>query len=510
MAAESKRERLLRRHRERQSRASIRGRLFSGFALFSVILIAVLWLCQVVFLEEIYKVTKIGEIRSAARELRAQVGSEHLEEKAKEIAEQKSVCISVLLIGQDGSVQTLISADSVARCLIHNPKINPHSFYELYQLVKSKGGSELQHYRYDFERQAYLAYPYTTVFDRTVDEQSIVYTTLITDDLGNELMVMLNSVISPVDATVNTLRSLLFAITALMILLTVVLALVLSGRISRPLIALNEKAKRLAGSDYSVDFTSHGYREISELGQTLNAAEAELSKVDRLKTELIANISHDLRTPLTLISGYAEVMRDIPDENTPENLQIIIDEAGRLSSFVNQILDLSKLQSGAVALNPESYDLSGFLTDSIARYNKLLASKEYRLLLDAPEQITVFADRIRVEQVFYNLLSNAITHTGSDKTVHVALRRVSDPSGAPAARICVIDSGEGIEADKLSSIWDRYYKVDKVHKRAQMGSGLGLSIVKAIMEQIGGAYGVESTPGKGSCFWVEIPLKREQ
>lgn len=489
---------------------TLRGRLILGFSLFSAILIAVLWLFQTVFLEEIYKGIKISEIRSAAKELTARINDSELNTVAEKIGTRKNVCILVLLINDDGEVQTLVSADCIERCLIHHPDIDTKSFYELYRFVDAEGGDKLQYYRYDVHMHAFLATS-DALFERSEDEQSIVYTSLIEDALGNQLMVMLNSVISPVEATVQTLRRQLIVITGLILLLSAFLALFLSKRLAKPITELNEKAKKLAGSDYSIDFTATGYQEICELGETLNRAEAELSQVDRLKDELIANISHDLRTPLTLISGYAEVMRDIPGESTPENLQIIIDEAGRLTSFVNQLLDLSKLQSGAVPMNPDYFSLTQYLNEALVRYNKMLNSQEYRILLNAPDEVTVYADRVRFEQAFYNLLNNAITHTGADKTVTITQQVIySADSAVPSSvRVSVIDSGEGIEPDKLPYIWDRYYKVDKVHKRAQLGSGLGLSIVKTIMERMGGSYGVESTPGRGSCFWIELPLRTD-
>ncbi len=490
----------------KKSRISIRVRLFSGFALFAAILLVVLWLCQVVFFEEIYKLTKISEIKSAAGELTAQIDRSDIASTAEEIGERKNVCISIMLITDDKKAETVVSAHSVQRCLIHNPNIASSSFYELYQYIEERGGSALQHYRYDFKRQIYYAAK-DTIFNRTQDELSIVYTVLMKDAHGNDLMIMLNSVITPMNATVRTLQTLLGGITILVVLLSVLLAGVLTVQLSRPLIALNDKAKRLAKSDYSVDFTSHGYREVSELGETLNQAEEQLSKVDRLKTELIANISHDLRTPLTLISGYAEVMRDIPGESTPENLQIIIDETGRLTSLVNEMLDISKLQSGTVVMTPEHFPITRCLYESLERYNKLLDRQDYRIILDADADITVYADKIRFEQAFFNLLNNAITHTGADKTVYVYQRIVYGPNAAPiGVRILVQDTGEGIPASELPHIWDRYYKVDKVHKRSAMGSGLGLSIVKTIIERMNGRYGVESTPGMGSTFWIELPF----
>ena len=135
-----------------------------------------------------------------------------------------------------------------------------------------------------------------------------------------------------------------------MILLSFGLALFISSRLSKPLEQMNESAKQLGEGKYDIRFPEQGAREVAELAATLNYAAAELSKVEDLRRELIANVSHDLRTPLTMISGYAEVMRDIPGENTPENVQIVIDEANRLTGIVNDLLDLSKLQAGALTL----------------------------------------------------------------------------------------------------------------------------------------------------------------
>ncbi len=496
--------------KSRRDRISIRGRLFRGFALFALLILLLLWLCQVVFLEQIYKSVKTGEIRSASRQLISritdkEIGYEDLDDIADDIAEDKSVCILILLIGDKNDVKTMVSAGSVDRCLIHNPNIAPASFFELYRYVSDRGGEALQHYRYDFKRQVYYATG-TEVFDSSGDEESIVYSRILDDPLGNRIMVMLNSVISPLDATVNTLTYLLIFITVFVILASILLAFFLSTRLSRPLVALNNKAKALAGSDYTIDFTERGYREISELSDTLNKAEAELSKVDKLKSELIANISHDLRTPLTLISGYAEVMRDIPGEATPENFDIIIDEAGRLTSFVNQMLDLSRLQSGTAEMNPSVFSITTCLYEALERYNKMLGKEQVRILFEADGDATVFVDRVRFEQAFYNLLNNAITHMGKDKTVTVRQTVLPPEEGGQFVRISVIDTGEGIPKEQLPYIWDRYYKVDQVHKRAKLGSGLGLSIVKTVMEGMHGRYGVESTPGVGSCFMLEVPM----
>ena len=139
--------------------------------------------------------------------------------------------------------------------------------------------------------------------------------------------------------------------------------------------------------------------EVNELNNTLNYAAKELKKVESLQHELIANISHDLRTPLTMITGYGEVMRDLPGENTPENIQIIIDEANRLNMLVTDLLDISKIQSGATTLNCEIFSLTMLIKDMFQRYNKLKEQEGYSLTFEYDEEIFVNADQSKIGQV---------------------------------------------------------------------------------------------------------------
>jgi len=286
-----------------------------------------------------------------------------------------------------------------------------------------------------------------------------------------------------------------------MLLLALLLALFISRRVSKPIININASAKELAKGNYDINFDTKGYREIAELANTLNFAAVELGKTENLRRELIANISHDLRTPLTMIIGYAEVIRDLPGENTPENLQVIIEESRRLSSLVNDVLDISKLQSGTQEINLTSYNLTESVTNIIKRFSKLTEQEGYKITYINDGDVFVKADELKISQVIYNLLNNAITYTGADKTITVRQRCDNGK-----VRIEVIDTGDGIEPEKLNDIWDRYYKVDKKHKRAQIGTGLGLSIVKAILEQHNEKYGVQSTVGHGCMFWFELKI----
>ena len=233
----------------------------------------------------------------------------------------------------------------------------------------------------------------------------------------------------------------------------------------------------------------------------MNYAATELSKNDNLQKELISNISHDLRTPLTMIRGYSEIMRDIPGENTPENFQIIIDETTRLAELVNGMLDLSRIQSGERVPQKKIFCLTDVIRATLTRYEKLVLRDGYKIDFDFSEEAFVFADQDMILQVVYNFINNAINYTGDDKYVKV-LQHVVDNT----VRISVKDTGDGINEEDIPYIWDRYYKVDKVHRRATVGTGLGLSIAKDVLEAHGATYGVESELKNGSTFWFELDI----
>ena len=289
-----------------------------------------------------------------------------------------------------------------------------------------------------------------------------------------------------------------------MIILALILSLVISKRVSKSIINLNDSAKEMAKGNFDVKFEGNDYREIYELSETLNNTAKELGRADEMKHDLIANVSHDLRTPLTMITAYSEIMRDIPGENTPENVQVVIDEANRLTTLVNDLLNLSKIQAGVASLETKDYDLTESINGVVERNAKLLEPYGYKVVFGYDRHVYVNADEFKIYQVIYNLLGNAVNYTGEDKRVTISQKVIDDK-----VRIEVIDTGEGIEPDKLSYVWDRYYKVDKTHKRAVIGTGLGLSIVKNILELHNAKYGVNSQVGKGSTFWFEMKMVNE-
>lgn len=318
---------------------------------------------------------------------------------------------------------------------------------------------------------------------------------------GNGYIFLFTS-LEDIGTTTSLIKNQLIYVTLLAILFSIIIALFLSRRIAKPISDMTKKAEELAEGNYNVQFTTTGIKEIDELANTLNYLEQEVSKTDEYRRDLMANVSHDLKTPLTMIKAYAEMIRDITLDNkekTKENLNVIIDETDRLNILVNDILELSKLQNNQDNLNIEKFDIVELINDILKRYQIIKETENYNLVLESPSSIIVKADKKRISQVIYNLINNAINYTGDDLTVTI---RITE--NAKDCKIEIIDTGKGIDEKDLTNIWNRYYKKEKNHKRNVVGTGLGLSIVKNILEQHHFKYGVNSIKDKGTTFYFQV------
>ncbi len=464
---------------------------------FTGIVILLLWLLQIVFLGTIHRNVRISEAKDIARKLESYTEAPiTLESRAQKLATSKSVCIVAYRF--DGNRATeMFSCDVTENCVIHS--MEKGELISMHDKAKANGGKLLRYYSYNTERSVYEQ------TDEVSDGQSIVYSFIVKDARGDDILFIINAYVAPVASTVRTLNHLLIIVSITMIILSVVLTFILSNSITKPITDINASAKELARGNYKVTFEGGSYREAEELSETLSYAASELSRVDKLRSELIANTTHDLRTPLTMITGYAELMRDFENENTSENAAIIADEAKRMTSLVNDMLEISKLENGVAKANSERFNITEAVASEIEKYSQFFCKDGYTLRFEANESVTVVTDRTKLIRALLNLVNNALTYTGADKTV-IVRQDVYFTGEKNALRYSVIDTGEGIPEDKLPLIWDRYYKVDSPHKRSVQGSGLGLSIVNKLMTLIGGRCGVLSSQGNGSIFWIEIDI----
>ena len=474
--------------RERRG-VGIQWKLLAYLGAFIGFMLLVLWVFQILLLGPLYRSIKNRELRRTQCVLTEALGDDAaLSAAVDACAVEYSMCIRVWRVS-DGYVSEVASAHVNSDCLVHF--VSESYLTARYAEAKQNGGE----WRWAFSHGPGVLAP-----GEEREPEKLLHIKVVQTEDNDEYVLYLDSELTPMTATVSTLKTQFFWIAVILFAGALLVAYLMSRRISRPLVRMNESARALARGDYSTRFSGNGYRETRELAQTLNYAAGELSKTDRLQKELIANISHDLRTPLTMIRGYGEVMRDLPGENTPENVQVIIDETARLSALVNDMLDLSRLQSGTLSAKRETVDLTGMIGELLGRYEKFTHHDGYTISFSGGETARVSADRGMLSQVVCNLINNAINYCGADKRVEVT-QTVRDGR----VHVSVRDHGEGIPQEQLPLIWDRYYKVDRVHRRATVGTGLGLSIVKGILEMHGATYGVSSVPGQGSEFWFELP-----
>lgn len=425
----------------------LQWKIFAFLMGFCFLLVVILWVFQTVFLSDMYKLTRKIEIDKGIKLVEKEINSPNLKDILYELEFTKEILV--------------------------------------------RPAKE-------------FAPPPSPVLERYGHRQpeAVTKTQEYTLENGSKILLTFYALVTPVDATISTLRIQLFMITVIIVILAVLFAVILSKYISKPIEKINQSAKVLAKGDYETKFYGRGFLEIKELSDTLNTAAVELSKVERLRRELMANMSHDLRTPLALIYSYAEMMHDFPEEVTLEQSQIIMDETKRLTSLVNDVLDISSMEIGMEKLNKANYNLTKSLEKTLKRISELIKKEGYQFEFIYEEEIHVFADEVKITRAFYNLLLNAITHCGDERMVTV--KQIVEGN---TVIIQVIDYGEGIGEEDLPYIWERYYKVDKKHKRPIMGTGLGLSIVKTVIGMHGGSYGVESEIGKGSTFWFGIAIR---
>jgi len=288
------------------------------------------------------------------------------------------------------------------------------------------------------------------------------------------------------------------------IAIALLLTFVLSRRMTSPIGALAKAARRLGRGDLSQRVQLQGEGEVAALAQAFNSMAADLEHAEQLRRNLVADVAHELRTPLSNIQGYLEAIRDgviKPDAATIHSLN---EEAVLLSRLVNELQELSLAEAGELKLVYQAEDITKLVKQAVTPWQPQLAAKEISLSLDLPDNLPlVNIDWQRVNQVLHNLLENAVAYTHKGGTINVAAITQGD-----WVEVSVSDTGEGIPAEDLPHIFERFYRVDKSRARATGGSGLGLTIAKRLVEAHGGKITVQSKLGKGSRFSFTLPIAK--
>ena len=436
---------------------------------FSVLILLLLYLFQLFFTNYYYEKYKINQVNSISSKLEKNI--DDLGAYFEKVSVENDVCIQYL----NGNTNVLYN-EGIKGCFLEEPSQKILSLMEgMYQSEES------------------------TTFYKITNPLYNTKAFLFGTRLSNGGYVFINSQLENLDKTTKILSNQLIYLLLIVILLSILIAFFVSNAITKPIVEITKKAKKMGNGDLNVVFQSSNISEINELSETLNYAKQEMINTDDYRRDLMANVGHDLKTPLTLIKSYAEMVRDISyqnDEKRTEHLNVIINESDRLNNLVNDIISISKLEANAETMNIEEYDLIEQIKEIIGKFNILEITENYNFIYNGPDSAIIKADRSKISQVMYNLINNAVNYTGDDMIVYINVNKVKS-----GYQVEIIDTGKGIDEETIKHVWNRYYKTEKKHKRNKVGTGLGLAIVKEILEAHDFKYGVKSTVGKGTNFY---------
>ena len=480
---------------------TFRTKLWLYFVMFAVIIMAMLWLLQTVFFQSLYNRMLAKNTRTAAEEIASAAGREDL----GNVIDRLSAEDSLLVFVTDTDENILYSSDSYKsyyRAEEHNVEhTNEYTGGESNPYHKGKTLSwQTAAYRnlpdgyQDFLNE--LAQSPEGKTESFTDTQ-YVYGKQIKMADGSEAVLYTSTALGGLGAAVSVLKLQLFWVTVLSLLIAFGIAWILARKFSVPVSRLSAQAKMLPGEDYQSSFEKGFCRELDELSDALDDSAEDLAKARNYQKELLANVSHDLRTPLTMIKGYAEMVRDISwEDETQRNADtgIIIREADRLTALVNEILEYSRLQESGYHIRAEDVDLSALVNRVADQFAPLMEQEGIRIERKIADGCFVKGDAALLERAVYNLMDNALRHAGEEKKITVSL------TGKPKVCLSVRDYGEGIDPEELPHIWEKYYTSRQRGKKGV--SGLGLAIVKQIAGLHGARYGVDSRKGEGSTFWL--------
>ncbi|MCQ6559497.1 sensor histidine kinase [Paenibacillus mendelii] len=292
----------------------------------------------------------------------------------------------------------------------------------------------------------------------------------------------------------------------LSVLLTIPIAIaiyfVLGRRLSRPLKEMSRSALMYAKGDFSRKVEVRTRDEIGQLGETLNYMAAELASLENARREFLANVSHDLRAPLTSINGFLTAMMDgaIPPEREKHYMEMMKESSDRMMKLVGDLLDMARIEAGQFRLEKVRFNITEQIRKTIARMEPQFVQHQIAVDLDSPEEdLYTVADPDRIDQVLANLLQNAVFYSPAGSGVRVSIK---EHNGSTV--IAVSDQGIGMTQEELERIWDRFYKGDKARSR-KLGTGIGLSIVKHILDRHDAAIRIESEVGRGTVFTITLP-----
>ncbi|MBQ8891506.1 MAG: HAMP domain-containing histidine kinase [Bacilli bacterium] len=453
-------------------------KIFLYLSIFSLLILFFLWILQILLLNNYYEYYKTNELTNTLNLIKNNYNKDNFNSILEEVAYNTDFCVEIM--NEDSTIYSNIQNNK--GCIDPNNNINV--FKEKKNFIESN------------EKSFKLK-----ITNPRFNNLTLLYGTKLDDN--NYLFV--NTSLEPIDTTINVLKNQFIIVSIIVIILAMFVAYYMSKSLSKPITKLTKAAKELSNGNYNIDFNAESdILEIKELGNSLEYAKNEIKKTDETRRDLLSNVSHDLKTPLTMIKAYAEMERDleVSKEKHENNMNIIIEEVDRLTILVNDILNLSKLESNMDTINLETIDLTGLINTILNRFKIFQYTKNYEFIFNYEKPLIIEADKQKLEQVIYNLIGNAVNYTGDDHKVYINVFE-----NKKDIRVEIKDTGKGIKKEEINKVWDKYYKSEKKYKRNTIGTGIGLSIVKNIFILHKFKYGIESKENNGTTFWFIIPKK---
>lgn len=460
---------------------SLKWTVFRYLIGFSIFILLFLWIFQILFLKYYYEIYKTNELEQTIENIniKFKYDKADLYDTLEQYSYDRGICSEVMLNG----IVTYTTNPQNRGCLNIYNQTNKLKI-EKEKVSFLKGNDNVFRLR---------------IINEKLTNKTLVYGT----KLDENTTIFINTSIDPIDSTVTILKNQFSIITFMVIILAIIIAYFISNKLTGPIHNLTKNSKELSKGNFNISFdTKTDIEELKVLSSSLDYTKNVLKQNEELRRDLMANVSHDLKTPLTMIKAYAEMVKDISYKNKEKresDLNVIIDEVDRLNLLVNDILNLSKLESNIESLNIEKFDLSKLINIIIERFKIFSLTEDFTFITNVPKKLIIEADKQKIEQVIYNLIGNAINYTSDTKKIYINAYYKKDE-----IRVSITDIGKGIKEKDLKNIWDKYYKSDKKHRRNTIGTGLGLSIVKHILELHNYKYGVITKKNKGTTFYFNI------
>ena len=397
----------------------------------------------------------------------------------------------------------------------------------VYTNVREKQMMVVQLFGYLYDKNHQEVLEKTDSYDicKSVDPQNNTEYLTMWGNFDNGDIFIMRSPLESIRSAVTIFNRFIGVVGGCVILVSVLLAWYFSKRITEPIMELATLSQKMADLDFDAKYTSGGSNEIGVLGENFNRMSERLEKTisnlkeanyklqkdieqkekrENMRSEFLGNVSHELKTPIALIQGYAEGLKEGVNDD-PESrefyCEVIMDEAGKMNRMVKNLLALNQLEFGEDDVQFERFDITSLISGVLQSLDILIEQKEAQVIFRHKNPVYVWADEFKVEQVVRNYVNNALNHIDGEKVIEIKITQEND-----MAKITVFNTGTPIPEEDLPHIWEKFYKVDKARTREYGGNGIGLSIVKAIMDSFGKGYGAINHTN-GVEFWFELDMK---